>query len=322
MNNLDISTIDGLRILKVNDEVLLAHQIKPPYYFSCSDGLILLPRNGGNQKTVILDLNIEPHLINQINELYGPISDYVCTHGHMDHMAHVHQWEAIGAEIHAPIPEHTYLLDVHNFYEGFQFHEALDFSIIQKFAELNGYKNCKEIHPFNPGISFFFDEFEIKTIPLKGHSKAHIGFLIPQEKIIHISCLGFDQVEPGVDGFGPWYGFNECSIDQYLKDIDLAQSIFLEQAEILTSSHSYIIKNPDITPFLYMREKIEKNQIIVDQAILSLKLINKSEVSLKDFLDMDLFFPKKKMDKFRYEIYNFWESGIISKHIERSEYLK
>jgi len=322
MDNLDISTIDGLRILKIDDEVLLAHQIKPPYYFSCSDGLILLPRKRGNQKTVILDLNIEPHLINQINELYGPISDYVCTHGHMDHIAHVYQWEAIGAEIHAPIPEHTYLQDVHNFYKGFQFNEGLDFSIIQKFADLNGYKNCKEIHPFEPGKSFFFDDFVINTIPFKGHSKAHIGFLIPQEKIIHISCLGFDQVRPDVDGFGPWYGFKECSIDQYLKDIDLAQSIFLEKAEILTSSHSYIIKNPDITPFLYMREKIEKNQRIVDEAILSLKLVRTSEVSIIDFLDMDLFFPKKKMDKFRYEIYNFWESGIISKHIERSKYLK
>ncbi|MBY9004620.1 MAG: MBL fold metallo-hydrolase [Candidatus Lokiarchaeota archaeon] len=322
MDNLDISTIDGLRILKVKDKVLLAHQIKPPYYFSCCDGLILLPTNEGNQKTVILDLNIEPYLINQINDLYGPISDYICTHGHMDHIAHVHQWESIGAKIHAPIPDDTCLLDLHNFYEGFQFDEALDFSIIEKFGELNGYNTCKEIYPFKPGKSFLFDELEIKTIPFLGHSKAHIGFLLVQEKIIHISCLGFDQVKPGVDGFGPWYGFKECSIDQYLKDIDLAQSIFLEQAEFLTSSHSYIIENPDITPFLYMREKIEKNQNIIDQAILTLKLENKSKISLEVFLDMDLFFPKKKMDKFRNEIYKYWESGIIHKHIERSKYLK
>ncbi len=321
MDNLDLSTIDGLRILQINDKVLLGHQIKPPYYFSCCDGLILLPRNGGNKKSIILDLNIEPHLIDQVNDQYGPVSDYFCTHGHMDHIAHVHHWEAIGAKIHAPIPEHAYLLNLHNFYEGFQFNEALDYSMIHKFAELNGYKNCKEIEPFEPGKSFIFNDFVVNTIPFKGHSRSHIGFLIPQEMIIHISCLGFDQIKPGVDGFGPWYGFNECSIEQYLIDIDLAQILFLERAEILTSSHSYIIKSPDMTPFLYMREKIEKNQNIIDQAILSLKLAKKSEVSLKDFLDMDLFFPKKKMDEFRQQIYRFWESGIISKHIERSKYL-
>ena len=70
-----------------------------------------------------------------------------------------------------------------------------------------------------------------------------------------------------------------------------------------------------------MREKIAKNQIIVDQAILSLKP-SKTELSIDDFLELDLFFPKKKMKGFLLEIYNFWESGIISKHIERSKYLR
>ena len=69
-------------------------------------------------------------------------------------------------------------------------------------------------------------------------------------------------------------------------------------------------------------KKMEKLLFSLDQAILSLKLIKKTKISLKDFLKMDLIFPKKKMDNFRYEIYNYWESGIISKHIERSKYLK
>ena len=71
-----------------------------------------------------------------------------------------------------------------------------------------------------------------------------------------------------------------------------------------------------------MREKIEKNQSIVDQAILSLNPISSSELNINDFLELDLFFPKRRMKGFLFEIYNFWESWIISKHIERSEYLK
>jgi len=318
---MSLPKIDNLEIIKVTEDVLLIHQKKPPYYFSCCDGLIILPKKGRNTLTIVLDLNIEPNLINQINDFYGPISYYVCTHGHMDHMAHVHHWETLGAKIYAPIPEHKYLSDLYNFYEGFGFIDVMDFSIIKKFGELNGYQKCNHVNPFNPGDILEFEDFIIETIPLIGHSKAHVGFLIPKERIVHISCLGFDQRKPGGDGFGPWYGFDECNISQYLKDIDLTESIFLERTDFLTSSHSYIVKNPDIIPFTYMREKIAKNQIIVDQAILSLKP-SKTEFSINDFLELDLFFPKKKMKGFLSEIYNFWESGIISKHIERSKYLR
>ncbi|MFX0019356.1 MAG: MBL fold metallo-hydrolase [Promethearchaeota archaeon] len=319
---MQIPNIENLEISKLTDEVLLIHQINPPFHFSCCDGLVILHKNGRNSNSVILDLNIEPPLAKKVNEIYGPVSNYVCSHGHMDHIAHVHQWETLGAKIHAPFPESTYLQNLKNFYLGFGFNKAMDYSIIQKFGEINGYKKCKKVNPFKPGDSLEFEDFTLETIPFLGHSKAHTGFLLAKERIIHISCLGFDQPEPGVDGFGPWYGFDECSIEQYLKDIDLAEYIFLEQADLLTSSHSYIVKNPDSTPFNYIRNKIQKNQTIVDQAILSLKSINRFKINLANLLELDLFFPKKKMKGFLLEIYNYWESGIIRKHLERSKYLK
>jgi glyoxylase-like metal-dependent hydrolase (beta-lactamase superfamily II) len=319
---MSLPKIDNLKLKEVTEDILLIHQIKTPYYFSCCDGLIVLPKKGRNLKTIILDLNIEPYLINKIDKYYGPISNYVCTHAHMDHMAHIHQWESIGAMVNAPIPEHIYLLDLYNFYEGFGFNKIMDFSVIKEFGQLNGYKSCINVKSFKPGEKLIFENLIIESIPFLGHSKAHVGFFLPNEKILHISCLGFDQRKPGEDGFGPWYGFEECSIDQYIKDIGLAESIFLEKTDLLTSSHSYIVKNPDTTPFTYMRDKIAKNQDLVDQAIRSLKSSGSSEISIKDLLELDLFFPKKKMKGFMLEIYNFWESGIISKHMERSKYLK
>jgi len=185
----------------------------------------------------------------------------------MDHIAHVHQWGAIGAKICAPFPEHANLLDLRNFYEGFGFFEEIDFSVINMFAKKNGYEECQEVIPFKPGHIFEFEGLKIETIPLLCHSKAHVGFLIPEERLFHISCLGFDKNKPEKDGFGPWYGFKECSIEQYLKDIEQAESIFLKRANFLTSSHSYIVKSPDKAPFIYMRGKIAKNQELVDNAI-------------------------------------------------------
>lgn len=311
--------IQNLKITEITKGVFIAHQIKPPYYFSCCDGLIISP-GGRNSNTIILDLNIEPNLANEIYKLYGPITHYVCTHGHMDHIAHVHQWERLGAEIHAPIPEHEYLLDLKKFYEGFGWDKALEFSYIQKFAKLNKYQPCKTVNSFSPGRTLIFDEIEVKTIPLFGHSKAHIGFYLPEQKGLHISCLGFDLLTPSSDGFGPWYGFEECSIDQYLKDIERTERIFTEKAEFLSSSHSYVVKHPDITPFRYMRNKIANNQRIVDEAILSLKQKD-LPIDMNNLLNLDIFFPKKKMDDFRKEIWGFWETGIIKKHLDKSDYL-
>ena len=76
-----------------------------------------------------------------------------------------------------------------------------------------------------------------------------MDFLLPAEKILHLSCLGFDQPRPGMDGFGPWYSFRESSIDQYIKDIDHAESIYREKAEITTSVHAHIVLEPDTDIF-------------------------------------------------------------------------
>lgn len=311
--------IDNLEIKNVTNDILLVHQIKAKGNFSTCDGLIVLPKDDRNSKTIVLDANIEPKYIKILNQIYGPVSNYVCTHGHMDHTSHVYAWEQLGAIVHAPNPEATYLLDLHNFYEGFGFNEAMDYSLIEKFGESNGYHKCNRVLSFEPGDSLKFEKFIVETISLRGHSKAHVGLFLPDEKILHISCLGFDQPKPNIDGFGPWYGFKECSIEQYLRDIDYVEKLFLKKAEFLTSSHSYITKNPDKSPFSYMRKKIEQNQNKVDEALKSLDFQLNFEEKLKKMLELDIFFPKKKMEGFLLNIYTLWESWIIRKHLERSK---
>ena len=312
------SSFKNLQISNVTKDILLIHQFKPPFYFSCCDGLLILPQKGRNSQTIVLDLNIEPEHVQTINKKYGPISDYVNTHGHMDHIAHVHAWEQLGVKIHAPFPESNNLLNLRNFYEIFGWNEGVDFLLVEKFGEINKYKACNEVTAFEPGATLQFEDFTCETINFKGHSRSHVGFLLPSEEVFHISCLGFDQVNPEKDGFGPWYGFKQCSIDQYLEDISLAELIFLEKAKFLTSSHSYIVKNPDTTPFEYMREKIKKNQELVEQGLKSLNPNLEVEMKIKNLLEMDIIFPKRKMKGFLPELYNFWEKGFIEKHVQRS----
>ncbi len=308
----------NLQISHVTKDILLVHQLKPPFYFSCCDGLLILPKKGRNSKTIVLDLNIEPEHVQVINKHYGPISDYVNSHGHMDHIAHVHAWEKIGANIHAPSPESGNLLNLRHFYNTFGWYEGVDFSLVEKFGEINKYHECINVKAFEPGMTLRFEDLVCETIQFKGHSQAHIGFLLPSEKVFHISCLGFDQASPGKDGFGPWYGFKQCSIEQYLEDITLAESIFLNRAKYLTSSHGYILNNQNTGPFEYMREKIRKNQELVDRGLETINPDLDHEEKIQKLLEMDLIFPKRKMNSFLFELYSFWEMGFIEKHVQQS----
>jgi len=320
---MNLPKIVNLDIRKVTEDVLLIHQIIQPFFFSCSDGLLILPQKGRNKNTIVLDLNIEPHLVKSINKEYGPVSNYICSHGHLDHTCHVHAWEELGATINAPFPEARSLLDLHNFYLDFGFSEELDYHTVEEFAKLNGYQKSTQVKAFTPGKMFQFDNFKIETISFQGHSKAHIGFLLPREQVFHISCLGFDKPNLETEGFGPWYGFKEASISQYLEDINNAEEIFLQRARFLTSSHSYIVENPDLSPFEYMRKKIRNNQEKVDNALKDSNCTQTSENNAANhLLEMDLFFPKRKLEGVVFDVYRFWESWIIRKHIQRSKFFR
>ena len=308
--------INNLILTPINEDIVKVHQIKTPFYFSCCDGLLILPKQGRNKRTIILDANIEPKYIKLLNSYYGPVSDYVCSHGHMDHIAHVHAWEDLDVNIHAPYPESQNLLDLENFYECYRFDSVMDFSVIEKFGKKNRYQNFNNVNTFNPGDSLEFEEVTIETLPFPGHSNSHVGFLLPEERLMHLSCLGFDKPSPEKEGFGPWYGFEECSIDQYLKDINYAESMAKQWADVITSSHSYIIKGQEENPFEYMRNKIRQNENKVIEAIKNLESKNK-ELNIKNLLNMDLFFPKKKMGGFIIKIYAFWEFWIIKNHLKR-----
>ncbi|MHA1932424.1 MAG: hypothetical protein ACW96X_07770, partial [Promethearchaeota archaeon] len=122
--------IENLEIKEVTEDILLVHQIKHPFFFSCCDGLLILPKKGRNDKTISIDLNIEQQYVKLLNTFYGPISDYICSHGHLDHICHVHSWEKLGATIHAPYPESNFLIDFHNFYNGFNWKEGLEFKTV------------------------------------------------------------------------------------------------------------------------------------------------------------------------------------------------
>jgi predicted pyridoxine 5'-phosphate oxidase superfamily flavin-nucleotide-binding protein len=68
-----------------------------------------------------------------------------------------------------------------------------------------------------------------------------------------------------------------------------------------------------------MRKKIKDNQVKIDKILnhLDISKIPESDV-VEKLLKMDLFFPKNKFKGVVYEIYRFWESWIIRKHLHQN----
>ncbi len=309
---------DRLSVTEVADGILLISQINPPTPFCSSAGLLALPRPGRNRSTVALDISVEPDLVRQIVIAFGPVKEYVCTHGHMSHIANVHAWERLGARIHAPLPESNYLSGLKYFYRGFELGDVLTFPYVESFARVNGFRPCGKVKTFRPGDVLKLDGLQVETVSFKGHSRAHVGLLLPGERVFHITSLGFDGAEGGTGGFGPRYGYKQCSIRQYLRDIELAEEIFNERADVLTSSHGRTARRPDSAPFAYMRGKIQAGQEKVEEAVRSLRPAPQSdEETVLELLKMDLFFPQKKDGGFFMEMYNFWEYWMIRNHLKR-----
>jgi glyoxylase-like metal-dependent hydrolase (beta-lactamase superfamily II) len=234
----------------------------------------------------------------------------------MDHISHVSKWEELGASIHFPYPHQNNLISLDAFLEDFGFLKELNKPIAEILGSLNHYVPCKrDPIVFQPGDILTFDNLEIQTIPLEGHSRGMVGFFFPFEKLIHISCLGFDIQKPGDDQFGPWYGFEECSLELYNENIDTVEKIFLNSSDILTSSHSYVVREKNSKTFDYMRRKIKQNHEKIMNAVLEYKKKGLDGDLIEYLLSLDLIYPKYKMKEPLRSTFRFWESWIIKNHL-------
>ncbi|QEE15710.1 MBL fold metallo-hydrolase [Promethearchaeum syntrophicum] len=313
-------SVKGLNIEEILPEIFFIHQIHASAYFTRCDGLLIMPQDKRNLCPIIIDLNIEPEYIQKLHYVfklnqYSRI-DYICSHGHMDHIAHVYKWEELGAFIHCPSPHQNNLVSLDAFIGDFGFLKELDIDIVKHLGKLNHYKPCKKKpNVFQPGDILFFDNLKIQTIPFEGHSLGHIGFLFSKERLFHISCLGFDLQKPGEDHFGPWYGFEECSIELYKEYIDNAEKIFFNSSDILTSSHSYVVRKKNRQPFDYIRRKITQNQIKIKNAVQKYNEKQNKGVLIEYLLSLDLIYPKSKMEDPLRSIFRFWESWMIKNHL-------
>lgn len=97
---------------------------------------------------------------------------------------------------------------------------------IIRYREIKHYRTFDETHHIRSGSNI------IECIRTPGHSPSHTSFYLPSERILFTGDLGLGK-------FGPWYGWANCSIPDYIESLLKLKGM---KTNILLTSHEGIFR--------------------------------------------------------------------------------
>ena len=104
--------------------------------------------------------------------------------------------------------------------------------IMKVFAtKLLAYREITAYIPYDRPCSFIFGDITLECIRSAGHSPGHTSFYLPEHKILFSSDMGIDRL-------GPWYGWKDCSIEDFVDSILRLRSL---EVNLLLTSHGGMI---------------------------------------------------------------------------------
>jgi glyoxylase-like metal-dependent hydrolase (beta-lactamase superfamily II) len=195
--------------------------------FQACCGLLVRDRRVG-----LIDGNMGPE---ETPALLEELSPDVCvvSHFHVDHSRWAHEAAAVeGVTLHVPTAEIRYLADVDHFVERCGMPDAQMAAHWRTWlTEIMGLRPVPDAEPLAPGDVIDLGRTKIDVIDAAGHSPGHQAYWIAEGRILF--C-----VDIGVDSFGPWYGWKDAKLDDYVRSIwRLAQM----DADLLVTSHGGIV---------------------------------------------------------------------------------
>ncbi|MDY6968776.1 MAG: MBL fold metallo-hydrolase [Spirochaetota bacterium] len=217
-----------MKKLPINPNVTLLLNYKFP---NCNSLLIK------DERIALIDTGLGHDLLKEIlNEV--KIDLLINTHTHPDHVAgNKIVSEMTSAEIYVPVEEEGRSLSMDKMKK--------DLGVWGKFVEpawekiitenMGFQESSKEI-TYKNGHIFDLGRIQLKAIHTPGHSKGHYCFLSNDKELLFASDLG-------IDSFGPWYGYLDSNLNEFLKSIDMIRSLNIDKA--LSSHHDTLILNID-----------------------------------------------------------------------------
>lgn len=135
------------------------------------------------------------------------------SHYHLDHAL----WggfvrSASEAELFVPSREEKYVARPEFFLERTLGREPSGRLWTQFVLDTLGFKGVSDFRAYDGSFSLDLKKTKMAFIPAPGHSPGHMTAYFPKEKILFTSDLGFGP-------FGPWYGFRDCDIRDYVASL-------------------------------------------------------------------------------------------------------
>ncbi|CCK78271.1 MBL fold metallo-hydrolase [Desulfobacula toluolica] len=211
---------------KITDKITYVEPDSMANFTSCA-GMILL-----SKQKILIDMNMGTDEIPKLLEQEKPDAAMI-THYHLDHSTWTRQVNTYtDAVVFIPEGEEPYLTSTDFVIE----HTAGAFGMSKPWTSfvvdflgyepLNAYESCSETTSFKDMAP------EMVLINTPGHSPSHTSFYFPEDKILFSGDMGLDR-------FGPWYGWADCSIKKLVESILRLEGMDIE---LILTSHGGVVK--------------------------------------------------------------------------------
>jgi hydroxyacylglutathione hydrolase len=281
-----------LKTTRITDRITYVQPDSMANFSSCSGVMI------ESRKKVWIDMNLGPEDTPKLLKQEQP-DTCIITHYHLDHSVWTRHVKAYSdASVWVPGIEEKCLTSLDYVIE----HTAgvLGKGALWQDFVVNtlGYRELTEYYCYDTTTSFRDDIPEMVLIDTPGHSPGHTSFYFPDEKLLVSGDMGLDR-------FGPWYGWADCSILDFVHSI--LQLDGLEIKTVLTS-HGGVVNNN-----IHDRLKACLRQLVTREQTVDRQL--EQGRTKAQIVSSGLFFNNKDAvkDPMRSFLY-MWETSMVGHH--------